>query len=888
MLRFSGAVSFALLASTALTPAAFAQDASDPIDVTPQELEAEIAAGEEIVVTGSRAAGLMAADAAAPVTVLGAESITRVGQPNLNQALTQIVPSFTAQTQGTDLSSFSLSARLRGLSPNHTLVLVNGKRRHGSAILQVISGAYQGSAAPSIDLIPPDAVQRVEILQEGAAAVYGTDAIAGVINLILKSDTSGGSFKVTGGQYYDSEGELFSVSGNLGIPLGNDGYFNLTAFHRTQDYTTIGEGQVQITQPDGSLQPNAPAQWSNLAGDALAGINGGQPKSKLNLLFYNMGYEFGEVELYSFGDISEREGWALQGYRHPKRICYLPGNSGGSITTAPYDPSQCFGDTGVVGMVPQQNVVEDEYSFTVGARGESAGWNYDLAVGYGYDKIRIWTKDSAHREIWLESYAASLLPGSTVTPNTPTESYDGGFDLSQLTATLDIRKEFEVGMAGPLTVAFGGEYRRDTYEIFAGDFYSTYKTGVQSFPGYKESDAGKFDRDAYAAYLNFILEPVDDWTVDLAGRYESYSDFGDTTIGKITTRYDFNDAFAIRGTASTGFRAPTLAEQKYSTINVAPTSAVAQLPAGSPAAALLGFEALRPEKSTNFSAGVVVRPLPRLAVTLDAYYITIKDRILGTSSRNAVQGGVIQPGAAAIFDALAAAGIVLDPGLPTVGVQSFTNGIDTRTYGLDLSARYPVDLSFGDLDLSLAANYNKTKITDNKLGYPLFSAASESNVERASPDYKVVLGALFKSGRFTLNLRETFYGKTSVLVRPAFQSQTAGRITFVPEGGFIIADGAPGSGLANTENLYFNGVVEPAAITDLELSYKFTDAMELAIGANNLFDKKPEIPLLLEGVVVAPGTSPYINGSGSYDSPYGHGPYGTSGGYYYARLSFNF
>ena len=347
----------------------------------PQEAQADD--GGAIIVTGTRATGMQAAESAAPIQVLSEEAISHVGQPNLNQVLTQIVPSFTAQTQGTDLSSFSLSARLRGLSPNHTLVLVNGKRRHGNGILQVISGAFQGSAAPSIDLIPPDSVARVEVFQEGAAAVYGTDAIAGVINFILKDQDEGGSFKITGGQHYDSEGELFSVSGNMGFKLGEDGFFNLTLFHRRQDYTTVGEGQVQVTQRDGTLQTNAPAQWANLAGDALSGINGGQPRTKLTLGFYNMGYDFGGVELYSFGDYARREGWARQGYRHPKRICYEPGNLGGSVTPAPYDPGICYSDTGIYGMVPLQHVVEDEYSFTIGAKGEfGGGWNYDISCTY--------------------------------------------------------------------------------------------------------------------------------------------------------------------------------------------------------------------------------------------------------------------------------------------------------------------------------------------------------------------------------------------------------------------------------------------------------------------------------------------------------------------------
>ncbi|WP_340264624.1 TonB-dependent receptor plug domain-containing protein [Sphingobium mellinum] len=852
MTRIS-ALRLSLILATSWSASAIAQDA-------PQAGE-----GDAIIVTGTRAVGMQAAEAAAPVQVLGEEAISHVGQPNLNQVLTQIVPSFTAQTQGTDLSSFSLSARLRGLSPNHTLVLVNGKRRHGNGILQVIAGAFQGSAAPSIDLIPPDSVARVEVLQEGAAAVYGTDAIAGVINFILKDQDEGGTFKVTGGQYYDSEGELFSASGNVGFKLGEDGFFNLTLFHRRQDYTTVGTGQVQITKPDGTLQPNVPAQWANLAGDALSGINGGQPKTYLTEAFYNMGYDFGGIELYSFGDYAHRVGYAKQGYRHPKRICYEAGNLSGSITSTAYNPSICYGNTGVVGMVPLQHVIEDEYSFTIGGKGEfGAGWNYDISTTYGRQKDDIWTEGSAHRELWQESYAASLA-GIGV-PNTPDKAYDGGFRLSQTTVTADIRKEFDIGMASPLTFAFGGEYRRDTYEIVQGDFASTYKTGVQSFPGYKASDAGSYARSSKAGYINFIAEPLEGWTVDVAGRYEDYTDFGDTTIGKITSRYDFSPAFAIRGTASTGFRAPTLAEQKYSTISVGPTSAVAQLPAGTAAALLLGFPSLKPEKSTNLSGGVVLRPIPKLAITVDGYYIKIRDRIAGTAPRYAVQGGVTQPGGAAIFNALAAAGIVLDPALPNVGAASFTNGIDTRTWGIDFSASYPVMLDFGKLDLSLNANYNKTKITKNRIP-AVFSAISESYIEGASPDYKVVAGILFSSGRFKLNARETFYGKTSVLVTPQISCST------------LTTAGQPCS---------YDGVVKAAAITDLEASYDFTDFVTFSIGANNLFDKRPDVPALLQGLTIPPGTSPFVNGSGAYNSYYNHGPYGTSGGYYYARIEFKF
>jgi len=379
MTRLS-ALKLSLILASSWSACALAQEA-------PQEPQAED--GGTIIVTGTRAVGMQAADSAAPVQVFSQEALSRVGQPNLNQALTQLVPSFTAQTQGTDMSNFSLSARLRGLSPNHTLVMVNGKRRHGSAILQVIAGPFQGSAAPSIDLIPPDAVERIEVLQDGAAVVYGTDAIAGAINMILKDQSEGGSSKVTGGQYFNSEGELFSASGNVGFKLGEDGFFNVTAFHRRQNYTSNGTGQVSMADINGNpyTVPAGPTPTGWFGGTSgyydpawadldLNGINGGQAKSQLNLLFYNMGYDFGGVELYSFGDVSRRVGYAKQGYRPPNRIC--------ASTT---DLSTCFGDTGTFGMVPQQKVEQKEYSFTVGAKGEfGGGWNYDGRTTYGYDQ----------------------------------------------------------------------------------------------------------------------------------------------------------------------------------------------------------------------------------------------------------------------------------------------------------------------------------------------------------------------------------------------------------------------------------------------------------------------------------------------------------------------
>jgi iron complex outermembrane receptor protein len=741
------------LAGLALSSAAHAQAADASAAAAPAD-------GGEIIVTGTRASGQQVAEAAAPIQLISQDALTRVAQPNLNQALTQLVPSFQAQTQGTDMASFSLSARLRGLSPNHTLVMVNGKRRHGNSILQVINGAFGGSAAPSIDLIPPDAVQRIEVLQDGAAAQYGSDAIAGVINIILKSKTSGGEIRASAGQYYDGEGTTYSLSGNFGMPVGDNGFLDVSLFHRRNDVTTVGDGQIAVKNLNGTTVTNissafVPYYNALNAANGTAGINGGQPASQLTLGFYNAGYDFGDFEFYSFGDVSYRHGDALQGYRVPTRVCRT--TAGAAQTT---DPTNCFGDTESYGLVPHIEVKQNEFQLTNGFKGTVGGWDWDLAGSYSEDIAKVYTTHSVNASLYVN------------TGQSPTDFYDGMFKFTQFTGTLDLRKEFEVGLAEPLTFAMGGEIRKETYTIGAGDEMSRYVEGGQSFPGYALSDAGTIKRTAKAIYGDIIVKPVDGLLIDLAGRYEHYSDFGDTTIGKITTRYDFSDAIAVRATASTGFRAPSLQESGYSATNVGPTSATLQLAPSSPGSASAGFGALKPEKSTNLSAGFVFRPVPRLIVTLDGYYIKIRDRIVSSGSINGqvftslttAPTQVVTPlingltPYQLVQNAITASGKQLDPFVlqyGTLSIQTFTNGVDTRTWGLELSARYPVDLPFGTLDLSLGANYNKTKVIANRLG-TLLTVTAQQTIESASPDFKLNFGALFKSGKFALNARANY------------------------------------------------------------------------------------------------------------------------------------
>ncbi len=917
MPRISKLLTAALFATTSLSPAAFAQvepAVADDQTTTGDTVSETSETGSEIIVTGTRETGTKVADSATPITLLSEDAIGRVGVPNLNKSLTQLVPSFTAQTQGTDMASFSLSARLRGVSPNHTLVMVNGKRRHGNSILQVINGAFGGSAAPSIDLIPPDAVQRIEILQDGAAAQYGSDAIAGVINIILKSNTSGVSAKTSVGEYYDGEGRTYSASGNIGLPVGDSGFLSLTLFQRSNDFTTIGDGQFTVKNLNGSRNTTvsaafAPIYDSIIARDADAEINGGQPKSQLYIAQYNFGYEFDGFEVYSFGDVSYRHGDALQGYRPPNRIC-----SSSAL------PGTCLQSTITDGLVPHIEVKQDEFSITNGIRSESGDWNWDLSGTYAEDVAKVFTTGSANASLFTTTFnagrnasfcavnncttmtAAQIATAANASPTavaagqaagtTPSAFFDGSFKFTQFVGTLDVRKEFEVGFVQPLTFAFGAEYRKETYGISQGDAGSLFIEGGQSFPGYAASDATTIKRNAQSVYANVIAKPAPDWTVDLAGRFEHYSDFGDTVIGKATTRYDFTPGFALRATASTGFRAPALAESGYSATNVGPTSAVLQLAPSSPGAAAAGFGALKPEKSLNFSAGTVLRPTSRLIVTLDGYYIRIKDRIVSsgtivgqdaapfptpavrrTNLINGIQAFTL------VQTAITASGKSLDPTVLQSGslsLQTFTNGIDTRTVGLELSARYPVYFDFGTLDLTLGANYNETKVTKNRLGN-LFNLQAQAIIETSSPKFKSVFGMLFTSGRFTANARATYFSKTVALVQPNAFSTTVRPVQ---------GDGTPG---------YYEGAVKAALVADLELAYDLTDFLNIAVGADNIFDKKPEIPALVADYNPASpavgwlaGRSPYVNNGGTINAPYTGGPYGTNGGYYYARLSLKF
>jgi len=825
-LRYSGMIGAVLVGLTMVNPGgAWAQSA--PADEQPS-------GKDTIIVTGTRVSGLSAADSPAPVQVIGADILGNVGQPDMIQALAQNIPSFNAQAFGGDTANLTLSAKLRGLSPNHALVLINGKRRHGTSNLAVLGGPFQGGAAADLNFVPLASVDHIEVLLEGAAAQYGSDAIAGVINIIQKQADSGGEVQITGGQYFQGDGKTAGASANIGFAPIPNGYLNLTAEARYHGFSNRGAIDPRVI--DTPFNTSSSSRLSNYPGIAALSdypyLNkiSGDAEYRLYTTAFNAGVDISDsLELYAFGSYGYKFAQAYENYRVPSRVVSPTG-----VRPRPF------------GFSPKESITENDFALTLGAKGDLGGWLYDVATTYGKDDNDVNVLDSQNASLYFDTGAS------------PTDFHAGDFIGTQWTTNFDISHAFEVGLAGPLTFAAGLEYREDGYELKAGDAASRYKEGSQSYPGFSLTDAGDHKRDSKAVYVNVAFEPVTALQVDAAVRYEDFSDFGDTTVYKLTSRYDFNDAIAIRGTASTGFRAPTLAEGFYSATNVSPTSAFVQLPPNSAAATLLGLNGLQPEESKNYSLGFVLHPDPVLSITVDAFQIEIDNRIVGSGAL--FGSGCTGCNSPNVLAAIIANGNVLDPTVTDTGVNIFANGLDTRTQGVDIVMTYASDFGeYGAIDWSLAGSYTKTDVTriapppsGLAAGVALFDATAISDLETASPEYRVVAGALWNADKLSVNTKATLYGPSSEM---------------------LSADGAT----------YYKTQIDERIIIDLDISYAVTDAVTVSLGANNLLNEVPEKynPALLQQYF-------QDNNNAAVGQYANFSPFGINGGYYYGKLAYTF
>jgi iron complex outermembrane recepter protein len=773
--------------------------AADSVAQATESTDRAVQVQDRVVVTGTRVA-TKATKSLTPIDVISAAQLQSTGKSDLRDALVAIAPSIQRQAMGGAQAALVDVLTLHGLTPDQVLVLVNGKRRHSTATISLNPGPQQGSTGVDIDLIPVSLVDHVEILRDGAAAQYGSDAIAGVINIILKSDTKGGSIESTTGQTYQGDGLRQDESAHYGLSLGNGGFLDLSA---------------EVARENHTNRTDAYAHTGALAG-SIANAYFGDPSSTRQVVGFNAGYYLDDdVELYGFGTYAHRDAASYQSIR------------GSSVLPAIY-PN---------GFIPQDQISENDFSITAGAKGDNLfGWKWDLSSTYGGDNDNFSQRTSENLGLYK------------LTGETPTSFYIGRQSDSELTNNLDLTRPFQLpGLAGPLNVSFGVEQRTETYGIGAGEPYAYLYGGTPALVGLSPTSAGNNSRDVLGTYLDLSTKITPRWQLDLSGRFEHYSDVGDTTNGKLSTRYELTPWLALRGGVGTGFRAPTLAEEYYTTISPTPTSAFALLAANSAAAKSLGATPLKPEESTNYSLGFVLTPTHDLNLTVDLYQIEIRNRI--------VEGGS-QAGLPAV-DAIALAGFSTPLGIPTSAISAsyFTNGASTRTTGIDLAGTYHTYLGpYGTLDWDFEANFNDTTLTHlapGANGAPLLNAQQIAYITTGTPKSKIVLGGVWTYGRWGLSLHETRYGTTS-----AEESYRTG-----PYAGSV--------------SVFLPFTNKPEYTTDLELRFKPTHHLELALGAQNLFDARPnKLPLAAQyaGADYDPTTSAI----------------GIDGGFYYARAKYLF
>jgi len=751
---------------------------------------------DSVVVTGSRAANRLQQDSATLIQVITAKDLVATGQGSLLNALKTLVPSLTTPAVGYDGGALSRTFQLRGLGPSETLVLINGKRRHLSATLYADEDPSQGANAVDLDLIPLALIDHVEVLYGSAAAQYGSDAIAGVINIILKRASSGSTVTATGGGYGSGGGATGQLDVEQGLPFGDDGFLTLSAGFRHHGYSD---------------------QSSASGGPEEAKVQG-DPQTNLGSFGYNLERSLtGNVTLYSFGTVADRTVRAYEDYRSPS---YISENLPALASIYPD------------GFSPVERSHETDYSFTLGVKGKTdSNWDWDLSTTYGRDEISLSNLNTANYSL-LTDYGY-----------TPTSFYVGSYTSSELTTNLDFRKSFQLPLWGaPVDVAVGLEHRYETYTLGAGDPSSYYETGSIAFPGYQPTDASSSNRQSVAAYADISTRILPAWQVELATRVEDYQDLGATLDETLSTRYDFSDAFALRGSAGTGSHAPTLVQEHYSATNVTTGGASIQIPLGSPGATILGAPNLKNETSKQFSLGIAGKPVKNFDYSIDVYQIDVNNRIVDS-------GGIYGPLAA---EAIAANGTTVPAdAVANTYAQFFTNGANTRTRGIDAVLNYLTDYGrYGRVKWNLNGNYNRTTI--RQINTPASLLANDvsvldeiqtSNLTTATPRIVISGSGVYTLDSWQVTLRETYYGKSTQVQWSTDYS------TVYPDN------------------------VNPAFITDLDVAYKINRNVTVAIGANNLFNKFPN------------QTNP--NAEPNFDL-YPHlSPYGINGGYYYARVTWS-
>lgn len=800
--------------------------------------DTEPTAAATVVVTGTRASNRTVLDTASPVDVISAETLKNAGTTEINQALSVALPSLNfprpSLADGTDTIR---PATLRGMAPDQTLVLVNSKRRHSSSLVNLNGTIGRGSSAVDLNTIPTAIVKNIEVLRDGAAAQYGSDAISGVINLRLRTDRTGGEATVNYGARiteYDllnaagpagstwtapssrerTDGQSAAFSVWKGLAWGETGYVTIAAEYKDQSRTERSgyDMRQQYSLVNGAYDPrentiNRFSAWY------------GEPEMKQSTLFVNAGNDLGGgVKVYGWASYQKRDARSGGFFRLPNDARNIP-----SIY-----PN---------GFLPIIAPTVDDYSATGGVTWSLGEWDMDASLGFGKNKMQFEIENTLNRSIG---------------PTSPTQFDAGGFSYAQTVLNLTgVRKVDVAGLASPLNIAVGTELRNEAYELFAGEVGSYSYGGVvlpngtpaapgaQVFPGFRPANAVDTSRSSFAAFTDFEANLTPEFLASIAIRGEHYTDFGNSLAGKFAGRYDFNKQFALRGSVQNGFRAPSPQQQNFTStstnfIDGVPFEITTFKPTDSVAVAL-GAKPLKAEKSLNFSLGGVLR-MNTASLTVDAYQINVKDRIVLSENLTS----------AAVRNFITTQGFV-----GVGGGRFFINGVQTRTKGVDVVFNVPYNAgNIGRFDFTAAANITKTDVTKVPTTTQLaalnpapvlFDRVNVLTLEKGQPKNKISASATWNQGPMGATLRATRYGEVL----------------------------SPGT----TAALDFE--MQARTTVDLEGRYALTPKMSLALGAENLFDQYPET---LPPALNTTGNAPFSN----------YAPFGRAGRYVYARATYTF
>ncbi|MEX2496895.1 MAG: TonB-dependent receptor [Woeseia sp.] len=817
---------------------------------------------EEIVTTGTRRAARSVTDSAVPIDVISGDDFIKQGATDMDALLRGAIPSYNVNQQPiSDAATIVRPANLRGLSPDSTLVLVNGKRLHRSAVVAFLGGGIaDGSQGPDLINIPGLALKQVEVLRDGASAQYGSDAIAGVINFVLRDNSDGLIAEAKFGEMYEGDGTSQTLAFNLGLPLTDAGYANFTAEFNEADATSRStqRDDAQALIDAGNTAVRVPAQiW-------------GAPEIRDNFkLWANVGLDLGnDNEAYVFGNWGERTVEGGFFFRNPNTrggvndgpINPITGNDTILVADLTFGPSDdgvgcpvvdiiadvpdpaalaavgadpnCFAfnllEPG--GFTPQFGGEVADASITGGTRGELAnGWMYDVSASYGRNAVDYFISNTVNPQL------------AALGDDMPRTFRPGSYIQSERNVNLDVAREVAfANFASPLNVAFGLEHRFEQFEIKSGDPNSFFidrsadlpsqgfGIGSNGFPGFKPADAGVFDRESFAAYIDLEADVTDALLVNAAIRFEDFQDFGTTTNGKLAARLQITDNFAIRGAASTGFRAPTVGQTNVRNVTTAFTDGELQdeatLPPTNPISVQKGGVPLDPEESVNLTAGFIATIGP-IDLTLDYFNIEVEDRIALTTT---------QPLTAQDIQELLALGITDAQSFS--GVRFFTNDFDTTTQGVDLVATASADLFGGNTDFSLAYNWTDTEV--DSFNPDIIGDTRVRQLEENLPRHRASVTASHTQGDWLGLIRANYYGEY-------YEAH-------LDDGTLPIDAGAEFT-------------------VDVEIGYNFTDSLNLVLGAENIFDEFPdENPWAGIAGATYPVTSPM----------------GFNGGFWYLRLRY--